>query len=357
MGLYSIFWIRGFYFIEDLFDRIKYSPVLVTGFGGFLVGIIELWFPEVDGSIGYGPINDSFALKGAVQFFVILALAKFLATAVSIGSGGSGGVFAPSLMQGALLGAAFGVLLEPVLFAGISPNIFAVLGMAALFAASTRAALTTIIMTSEMIGDFNLFIPLLFTVTSAWLVSGTLLYEDIYIYKLIRRGYTFEPARDVLEELEVRDIMTVNVVFVTPSQSIMHVLELMEQTGHTGFPVLSEGRLVGIITEHDVDKAIAEGKRDATVGEICTKDVFTVQQSCPVSLAVRQMASKGINRMPVVESIEEPDKVIGWISRSDILRAYTKAKKFMNVKALEDELFGELIIPDEQVEPTRTEST
>ncbi|RMG27334.1 MAG: CBS domain-containing protein [Methanobacteriota archaeon] len=342
MGLYSIFWIKGFYFIEDKLEKLPISPVLITGLGGFLVGLIELYFPEVDGSIGYSPINDGLSLKLTLEMFVIIALMKFLATSFSIGSGGSGGVFAPTLMQGVFLGSAFGLIVNPLVAGNIAINIFPVLGMAGLFAASTRAPLTTIIMTSEMVDDFNLFLPLLITVTTSWLTSSLLLKEDIYIYKLIRKGIVFHSQEDHLESLEVGDIMSRNLVFVTPSQSITTVLELMENTGHTGFPVIHQGKLVGVITEHDVDKAIASGKGDALVSDICTTDIVSVQSSCPVSVAAQLMAEKGINRMPVVEDIDHPEKIIGWITRSDIIRAYHKFKSSKRLKELESKEFKEI---------------
>ncbi len=342
MGLYSIFWIRGFYYIEDLLEKIPTSPILITGLGGFAVGLIELYFPDVDGSIGYAPINDGLSLKLGLEMFIILALMKFLATSFSIGSGGSGGVFAPTLMQGVLLGGAFGMLVSPITAGNLAINIFPVLGMAGLFAASTRAPLTTIIMTSEMVNDFNLFLPLLITVTTSWLTSSLLLREDIYIFKLIRKGIVFQSQEDHLESLEVSDIMSRNLVFVTPSQSITTVLELMENTGHTGFPVIQQGKLVGVITEHDVDKAIANGKEEALVAEVCTKDIISVQSSCPVSVAAQLMAEKGINRMPVVEDLDHPEKIIGWITRSDIIRAYHKFKSSKRLKQLESKQFKEI---------------
>lgn len=193
-----------------------------------------------------------------------------------------------------------------------------------------------------MVDDFNLFLPLLITVTTSWLVSALLLKEDIYIFKLIRKGITFETQEDYLEQLEVEDIMSRNLVFVTPSQSISTVLELMENTGHTGFPVIQQGKLVGVITEHDVDKAIAQGLENAAVGEICTTDIISVQSSCPVSVAAQLMAEKGINRMPVVKDLDHPEKIIGWITRSDIIRAYHKFKSSKRLKMLESKEFKEI---------------
>ena len=165
------------------------------------------------------------------------------------------------------------------------------------------------------------------------MITSLLLGEDFDIYKMIREGKVFEESTDYLEELQVEDIMALNVVFVTPSQTVGHVEELMQETNHTGFPVLADGQLVGIITERDVGYGSDQSNNDELVQDVCTREVITVQRTCPVSLAAQQMITKGINRMPVVESKADPHKVIGWITRSDILKAYYKSKsqrKLMN---------------------------
>ncbi len=337
MGFFAVLWVRSFYIIEELLEKIPISPILLAGFGGMMVGLIELKIPEVNG-ISYDPIDDAFALKFALQTLIILALAKILATSLSIGSGGSGGVFAPTLFQGVMLGSFFGLILVDLGYSDVPVNVFALLGMAALFAGSARAPLTAIIMTSEMVNDFELIIPLMFAVISSWLISGIFLSEDIYTLKIKKRGIDFTPSIDILDEIPVSEVMVKQPISVSPKDRIEYIIELMEKTGHTGYPVVFNGELIGVITEHDVDKALSHVEmQNWIVSEICTKNVFYTIQEHPLSLAFAKMAKKNVNRLPVVTH-NNPNQLVGWITRSDIMRIYLQKKSFNKTEEFEYQL-------------------
>lgn len=339
VGLFSVFWVKGFYLIEDLLEKIKISPILLAGLGGILVGVIELFVPEVHG-ISYQPIDDAFNLQFSIKILIILTLAKLVATSLSIGSGGSGGVFAPSLFQGVMLGTAFGLIVHSLGYTSASVGIYSMLGMAALFAGSARAPLTAIIMTSEMVNDFHLILPLMFTVVTAWLVSGIFLKDDIYTIKLIRRGVSFTPAVDILDEVMVAEVMIRDPITVSPKDRIESVLELMFKTNHTGFPVVRENKLIGIITEHDVDHALnRKSMAEWSVDEVCTKKIHTVRQDCPLSEVFVKMGVKNVNRLPV---IDEEQHLIGWITRSDVMRIYLQQKKINLVDEYESDMLDGL---------------
>ena len=344
IGLVSILWTVGFYFIEDFFERLRIHPVLVTGLGGFLVGLTLLWFPGVSG-VTYTPINEAFFREAswiAVGALLLLALMKMLATSFTLGSGGSGGIFAPTLFIGAMLGSAFGMILQLLGLTNLPIALFAVLGMAATFSGSSRAPLTGVIIISEMIGDFLIFIPLLFTVATAWLVSRTFYPYDIYMVKLRRRGLEFGFQGDLLENLLVRDIMAQEIITVSPKDRIEHVIELMKDTGHTGYPVVEGDLLFGIITEHDVDHALdKEDIREWIVSEHCEKNVVSVVENCPVSTAFLKMAELGINRFPVIDS-KSSHQLVGWITRSDVMRAYRVHKKIRAQEKYEEQLFDNM---------------
>ncbi len=328
MAIFAIFWTKSFYFIEDALERIKISPILLAGLGGLGVGIIELFIPEVNG-ITYAPIDNALALKYTVLSLILYTFAKLVATALSIGSGGSGGIFAPTLFQGVMLGTAYGLILYNVGFSTANADIFALLGMAALFAASARAPLTAIIMISEMVNDFNLIIPLMFTVVTAWIISTMMMRDDIYIIKLKRRGVAFSSAIDILDDIQVSEIMITNPITVSPKDRIEDVLEIMHNTNHTGFPVVEGGILKGIITEHDIDRALTIKEMKLwSVNEICSKKLFVITPNCSLSEAFIIFAKKGINRLPVVEKHNK--KLVGWLTRSDIMRFYLK-KKSLNI--------------------------
>ncbi|MCY3413444.1 MAG: chloride channel protein [Candidatus Heimdallarchaeota archaeon] len=339
MGLYSFVWVRGFYFIEDLLEKIKISPILLTGLGGLLIGSMELFFPEVSG-ITYAPINKAFKLDYAIGILILLTLMKFIATSVSIGSGGSGGVFAPTLFQGVMLGTAFGLIAHSFGLPSQTIGVFSLLGMAALFAGSARAPLTAIIMTSEMVDDFHLILPLMFAVVTSWLISGIVLNEDMYFIKLKRRGVTFMQSVDILDEVLVHDVMVEKPIKVSSKDRIEHIIELMIETSHTGFPVVDNGKLVGVITEHDVEIALNSKQiTDWIVDDICTNKIHTVRPECTLSEAFAFMAHKKINRLPVVD---EEHNLVGWITRSDIMRVYLNQKKINIAEAYENHLLESL---------------
>ncbi len=340
-GILSVLWIKGFYEIEDIFEKIPINPILIPAIGGLLVGLIELFMPEVNG-LTYAPINQAFSGKVLLEAAIFLILGKFIATSFSIGSGGSGGIFAPTLFMGAMAGSAFGSIIYYFGYRGLPIEFFALLAMAGLFAAATRAPLTAIIMTSEMVGDFQLFLPLMFVVITAWIVSKSLLESDIYVIKLIRRGVNFDNESDLLDEITAGEIMARNPVTVSPKDRLEDVMRLMRETGHTGFPVVDGEDLVGVITEHDINIALDNlDMKDWIVNNVCSKKLIMTYDNCPLSIAFLKMDEKHVNRLPVVDR-KGSRKLVGWITRSDVMRAYRKYKTYKRMQEEEEKLFAQL---------------
>jgi len=327
---------------------------LLAGLGGLAVGFIELAFPEVNG-ISYDPIDDAFALKFAFQTLIVLAVMKMLATSLSIGSGGSGGVFAPTLFMGVMVGAAIGTLIATLGYDGVSIPVLALLGLAALFAGSARAPLTAVVMTCEMVHEFSLVIPLMFAVVSAWIVAKQLHHEDIYIMKLRKRNVEFATGIDVLEDILVSEIMVSEPSVVHPQDRIEHVLARMKEDSHNGYPVVKDGHVVGIVTHHDIDVALNRVEaRDWIVSEVCTREIVTVALDCPVSVAFAVMAKNKVNRLAVVP-FRHSTKLVGWLCRSDIMQAYWREKSSRISAEYNDALF-ESIIVEQSEEETATNS-
>ncbi|MDH5403447.1 MAG: chloride channel protein [Candidatus Heimdallarchaeota archaeon] len=340
-GICAVIWVKGFYFIEGLIEKLPISKIILPAIGGICVGIIEIFYDEVNGTT-YEPINNAFAVKLTLQASIIILIVKFIATSLSLGSGGSGGIFAPTLFEGVMIGSAFGLILYKFGYSGISIAIFAVLGMGGLFASSTRAPMTAIIMTSEMIGDFKLFIPLMFVVVTSWIVTRFFIDEDMYDIKLKRKGIVFRESEDFLENIVVADIMITKPITVHPKDRLETVISEMKTSGHTGFPVVENGHLFGIITEHDVNRALEEQNiKDWSVENACSKKIITTFGECPLSFAILKMTKLNVNRLPVVEH-EDSTKIIGWITRSDVMKIYLQEKTYHHVSLQEDKLFEEL---------------
>jgi CIC family chloride channel protein len=187
-GLTGLFLMRALYRSESLFDRIAMPSYLKPALGGLIVGCIGFFFPQVFG-VGYETIEKMLNAEMLLQTTLLLLLLKFLAFIVTIGSGASGGVFSPSLFIGAALGASYGWLAN-YLFPEITApaGAYALVGMAAVFAAASRATLTSIIIIFELTLDYKIILPLMFACVIADLITWTLSQDTIYTKKLSKRG-------------------------------------------------------------------------------------------------------------------------------------------------------------------------
>jgi CIC family chloride channel protein len=332
--------VRLLYGAEDFFDSWKTVPEWVRpAIGGALLGILALSYPLVTGitwegtpqvfNVGYDVIESVLANQLSLGTVLALLVLKLLATSLTLGSGGSGGVFAPSLFIGAMLGASFAQVAE-LLVPGIAapPGAYALVGMAAVFAASSHAPITAVLILFELTGDYRIILPLMLTVVIATLLSQHMLNnESIYTLKLSRRGVRLQRGRavEVLESVRVSEVMTPDIDTVPSNMTITDLTDVFTRTRHHGLVVLDEqGRLWGIVTVRDLDRAWAKPMpRTTRVAEIGTtwprlKVAFPDET---MGAALARMGVRGFGRMPVV-SPDDPDHVIGLIRREDIIRAY-----------------------------------
>ncbi len=319
--------IVGLYGTEDLFDRIKVHPVVKPVIGGLLLGAIGLWLPNVFGT-GYSTVgaivNEQLGQQGALLFgfLVLLMVAKIVALSLTLGSGGSGGVFAPSLFIGAAFGGAFGVLANMALPGITAPYpAYALVGMAAVFSAASRATLTSIVMLFEMTRNYNIILPLMFACVVADVAAWLLYPETIYTKKLSRRGVRIAQDLEinVLKTRFVSDAMTRAVETIPMDMPVYKVQEKILETGHQGFPIVDEnGRLVGIITGRDVMKAIKEDRTRPAI-EAAHQHLTVAYPDETLDDVWGRMAEHGIGRLPVV-SRNDPSRLIGFITKGDITR-------------------------------------
>lgn len=324
--------IEALYGTEDLFERLRLHPLLKPALGGLLLGGLGyLLTPRIFG-VGYetvdavlqGQIGD--ADGGLLGLLAGLALLKMIALAITLGSGGSGGVFAPSLFIGAALGGAFGVAMD-LLFPGIAAPYpaYALVGMAAVFAAASRATLTSIVMLFEMTRDYNIILPLMFACVVADVLAWLLYSDTIYTKKLERRGLKIEKDLEVnvLRTRYVGDVMSREVQTVSPTMTLRGVRDLILETGHQGFPVVDErGRVVGIITGHDIMGALRrdrEHARDWPVSAVMQRDLLVAHPDETLDVVWERMRGHGVGRLPVV-SRQEPTRLLGILTKGDLIR-------------------------------------
>ncbi len=315
--------ITTLYKSEDIFDKLPLPGFLKPALGGLIIGIIGLYYPQIFG-VGYKSIELALYGKITAGLGLILVFAKLVATSVTLGSGGSGGVFAPSLFLGAMLGVVFSkltLLLFPSV--AINPGASAMIGMAAVFAGAAQAPISSILILFEMTGDYKIILPLMTAVVIATLVLRKWSRESIYTKKLARRGIdtTQGPPPDLLEIIQVSEAMTRNVITLQEEQTIKEAGLTIKKTRHRGFPVLNEeGKLAGIVTHKDINKALAAGRAERPVREIMTTDVVVSYPDECLRKALEKLGSRNIGRAPVVDP-SHPGKVLGLITRKNILKA------------------------------------
>jgi len=322
-GLLSILYVKVFYDLRDKFFRkLKISNHLKPAIGGFFLGLMAYFFPYVLGP-GYGWLQLSLEGKLTLPIMIILIFAKILATSFTISSGGSGGVFAPSVVIGAMLGGVLGRVFH-IIFPTIvvKPEIFALVGMGAFFAGSAKVPISAIIMVSEMTGDYNILIPAILSSTMAYLVSGDCtIYEKQVLTRADSPAHIPELLSDILSSLRVEDAMTKDVITIKPSATIDELEKLINETGHLGFPVVNEkGELVGIVTYEDVIKVRPEKRSEMRVKDIETKKLIVAYPNETLNAVLRKIVIHDISRLPVVDS-KDSKKLLGIITRYDIAKA------------------------------------
>jgi len=323
-ALAALLFIKTLYKTEDIFNIIKMPPYLKPALGGLMIGGIGLFFPQVFG-VGYDVIENTISGELVIGVIVALVFLKILATSITLGSGGSGGIFAPSLLIGALLGEAFGkaaTLIIPSTV--IPPGAFALVGMAAVFAGTSHAPISAILLLFEMTGNYQILPPLMVTCVISVFLVRWISKPSIYTLKLLRRGIDVEKhiEPDLMDSIIVSDAMIKEVIAVNESDTVRNVGLKIKKTNHRGFPVLSdEGKLVGMVTRQDINHALQNEDADTEVKNVMTKDIMVCFPNESLKTALNKMAKKNIGRIPVVKQ-DSRDDIIGILTRKSIINAY-----------------------------------
>ena len=346
LGLLALLVAAGFRHGEDIAMRVfgrvrtRVGVPITVAIGGLVVGLTALLVPEVLGE-GADLPNVAGASREPIRAMLdgllgsgwsvaltllVLLVAKLFASVVSIGAGSAVGTLAPSLFTGAALGGAVGAVAVEVL--GVrSASGFALVGMAAVFAAVVRAPLTAIILVFELTGDYELVLPLMLAVGIVSFGADRLGWRSIYVEGLRRRGVTLERPDDVdvLQLVAVREVMTAAespnaTVRADTSVSALRT-RFTDESLHGTVVVDADGLLVGVVARSDLDRE-AGAHPDATAADIATRRPASAVPDEPVFRAVQRMANLDVGRLPVIEPAT--GRVIGVFRRADVVRAYDR---------------------------------
>jgi CIC family chloride channel protein len=327
-GIVGVIFIRTLYGVDHFFEH-RLTGVPAWGrpaLGGVLVGGIGLVFPEVMG-VGYHTIGEALQGDLLLQTALVFLLFKIITTSLTLGSGGSGGFFAPSLFIGAALGEAFGLFAQSYLPGVVSPpGVFALVGMGAFVAGTTHAPLTATLIIFEMTGSYHIILPLMFTTILAVVVARSIERESIYSLKLARQGVRLHHGRDlsVLEQIPVSKIMRTDYDFVREHTPLGEMVSLIQHGSIHDFPVLDHsGRFMGMIWFRDIREVMLENDMYAL---LIAEDVLgdpppQLLPSSSLAEVLIQFTTHDADALPVFRAPSDTH-LVGLITRADLMRCY-----------------------------------
>jgi chloride channel protein, CIC family len=309
---------KGLEWVEEAFERLPIHPFWFPALGALAFGLIGLWQPRAL-SVGYDVIDDVVLGRLALGAVAAIAVAKLLAWWLALGSGTSGGTLAPMLLIGGAFGAVCGAAVVRVIPGASAPaTAFALVAMAAVFAAATRAPFASMVFVFELTRDFGIVVPLMIATVLACLVYDAVLRESLLTAKLARRGVPVRPQLgvDPMRATLVRDVMTREVVTVSEGVTVAEARAIFRSAGHSAYPIVArDGTTVGIVTRGDLlADGVADGDR---VRDVAATEVVAVAPSDPLERAVDVMLEEGVEHVPVFEG----GALRGIVTRTDLLTA------------------------------------
>jgi CIC family chloride channel protein len=312
-GLVALIFVRTLYRAEDLFDKLRSPAFLKPAIGGALIGVIAIRFPEIFG-VGYEAINEALTGDLGWKLLLILVMVKIVAVSLTIGSGGSGGIFAPSLFIGAMVGGAVGTV----------PGAYALVGMGAVVAAGTHAPITAIVMIFELTGDYKIILPLMISSIIATLLATRLQKASIYTLKLLRRGVDIRSgySASVLSHLTARDAMRTEFAEVGRADQLMPVISrFVERPGDTVLVTDPDQRLLGVITLDDIRPLMTDP--DLVRGLVIAEDMMRVDgfpvfaPGDPLDEVMRRFG-----RYRFMAPVVDNGRLVGTLWPQDVIESY-----------------------------------
>lgn len=335
-ALAASFFTSALYYSESLVARIRMPEYLKPMIGGIALGGLGFLTLKTNGlpqifGVGYGSVDLALGGELLLGAALMLLCAKLLATVITLGFGGSGGIFAPSLFMGAMLGESFGIIVHslfPQLTA--SPGAYALVGMAAFFSGAAHAPITAILILFEMTGDYHIILPLMLATVMSTIVASFINPESIYLRKLTLRGVYLQSAHDVdlMQTLSVAEMMKTDPVVVEDDMVVGGLLGQFSRGHHHSFVVVDgQGLLAGVVSLSDVEGARQHKSFQSgmLVRDIATmSNLLVTYPEVSMGEVLQLMGQRNVCRLPVVAA-RGSRELVGVIRRDDIVHAYNQA--------------------------------
>jgi len=322
-GLVAILFIKVLYFLEDRFDNLRIHPLLKPALGGLIVGIIGLNLPQVFG-VGYEGIDASLQNQLGFWMAFLLVLAKVFSTSMTLGSGGSGGIFAPSLFLGAMTGNLVGSIFHSAFPTSISsPGAFSLVGMGAVVAAATHAPITAIIMIFEMTNDYKIILPLMLACIIASFMTVGVHKESIYTMKLKRQGIIFKEGREVhiLKSLSVKDFISHDFQLFINTERVGKIIDQAIGSKHHSFQIVdAQNNYIGCFSLNQLKSLLEE--KDIADSFVIAEDLAVTDIKLDFEDNLEK-AMKIFGRTDAAEiAVLQNGKFAGVVKRKDVIEAY-----------------------------------
>lgn len=325
----AVLYIKMFYGITRLFRSFNMPNHLKPAVGGLLTGIIGFFLPHTL-AFGYGYIQEVLTDPNSITiiFLLTLAFGKILTTSFSIGSGGSGGVFGPSVVIGGAVGGVVGKIFH-YLIPGVvtAPGAFIVVGMAGFFTAVSNTPISTIIFVSEMTNSYHLLLPSLLVCSVAYLASQRwTIYERQVKCKIESPAHAGEFFVDVLQTIRVRDLthLVKKVTMVPQDMPFLEFKKFFSETKQHYFPVMDqEKRMTGIFSINDVRSVLfaVEIEHLVLVKDISTSDIIVTTPADDLNSVLQKFTTRNIDSLPVVRE-DDHGFLIGMLNRREVIAFY-----------------------------------
>jgi len=334
----GILYVKSFYGITHLFKRLKIPNHVKPAVGGFCTGVIGFFLPQTL-AFGYGFVQKALHNELAISFLLLLALGKIFTTSFSIGSGGSGGVFGPSVVIGGAMGGAVGKIFHKIMPGVVTdPGAFVVVGMAGFFTAVSNTPISTIIFVSEMTNSYHLLLPSLLVCSMAYLASKRwTIYQKQVENRIKSPAHAGDFFIDVLQALKVRDIEHL----IKPANCIPQDMtfdtfrKFFSETDQHYFPVIdSQRNMIGIFSSNDVRAVLFSQEIDTLIRmkDIATFDMITTSPSDDLNTVLQKFTKRNIDSLPVVLD-EDPGNLVGMLNRREVIAFYNRKVQEMKQKA------------------------
>jgi len=322
-GLVAILFIKTLYFFEDKIDSLRLHALLKPLLGGLLIGVIGLGLPQIFG-VGYGAIDACLQNQMVFWLAFLLLFAKILSTSLTLGSGGSGGIFAPSLFLGAMTGNFLGSIFHNYFPSSIStPGAFSLVGMGAVVAAATHAPITAIIIIFELTNDYKIILPLMLSSIIASFLTAGIHRESIYTMKLKRRGILFKEGREVniLRSLFVKDFIVQDYHVFLNTERVGKIIDQAIGGESHSFQIVDSGKnYVGCFSLNQLKKSVLQ--KDLLDSFIIAQDLAVPDIQLDIEDNLEQ-AMEVFGREDVAEiAVLKNKKFLGVIKRKDIIEVY-----------------------------------